>query len=137
MSLPNSPSYKTSAIVHVGRLVKLTGDNTVAECTATTDVCVGIARRAMRDTPGVGSPDNTIAANSGESIEIFGPGAVAPALAGAAITAGAILTSNASGQPVAMAAATNGWIVGIALEAASGAGVEIQVLVNPAKVGQA
>src|SRR5262249_12719529 len=103
----------------------------VIECTAATDMPIGIARRAMRDTPGLTGADNTIAANSGDSVEVYGPGAVAPALAGAAIaTVGTLVTSNASGLIVAATGATTR-PVGWTLEAASGANVEVQIFVHP------
>jgi len=132
MSLPNTPSFKAGGTIHVGHVVKLdaTADNQILECSAATDTAIGIAKRSMRDTPGLTGSDNTVAANSGDSCEIYGPGAVAPAIAGAAVTRGAIVTSDATGAVIAAAGATTR-PVGYALESASGAGIEIQVLVNP------
>src|SRR5262245_15142650 len=122
MSRENNPSFKAGGVINIKRCVKISGDNTVIQCTATTDKAIGIARRAQRDTPGLVGSDSTVAANAGDSVEVYGPGEVAPAEAGAAVTAGDFLTPNASGQVITATAAANLGGVGWALESASGAG---------------
>lgn len=130
MSLPNSPSFKAGGTIHVGYAVKIdtTQDSAVLECSAAADQAFGIARRSMRDTPGLTGSDNTVAASSGNSIEVYGPGSVAPAIAGAAITRGARVSCG-SGRVIAAVSTAN--ILGTALESASGAGVEIRVFIHP------
>lgn len=129
MPRENSPAYKAGGTINVGRCVKISADNTVIQCTAAADAAIGIAKRSMRDAPGLTGSDNTIAALVNEAIEVFGPGEIAPALAGAAIAAGAKVSSNATGFVITAVATSN--ILGFALEAASGANVEIQVFVHP------
>lgn len=51
-------------------------------------------------------------------------------VAGGAITAGGLVTSDATGR--AVAAATGNGVLGVALETASGAGIQIAVLLKPA-----
>lgn len=133
MSLPNSPSFKAGGTINVGRVVKIdtSADNQVIQVTAIGDHGVGIAKRSMRDTPGLTGSDNTVAANSGDSVEVYGPGTVAPAVAGAAITRGAKLGFNASGKVITLAGGGTSSSIGWALESASGADVEIQIFVHP------
>jgi len=132
MSLPTLQGFKAGGTINVGRCLKLdvSQDNAVVQCTAATDAALFISKRSMRDTPGLTGVDNSIAANSGDSIEVYGPGSVAPALAGAAITRGASVTSDGTGKVITSAGATTR-VVGFALESASGANVEINILVNP------
>jgi hypothetical protein len=130
MALPNSPSYRAGGTIIPRRCVKISADNTIVMCAAATDNAIGIAKRSMRDAPGLTGSDTAVAASSGESCEVYGPGSVAPAEAGAAITLPNWVTSDGTGRVIAAAGATTR-PVGFALEAASGAGVEIQVFVHP------
>lgn len=137
MSLNYTPSFIAGGDVNPGRCVKISGaDNQIIQCTAATDVMIGISRRAAADTPGLTGSDASIAARAGFACLIFGVGDVAPAVAGAAITRGVWLTSDASGRVITAPATANEGVIGVALESASGAGVEIQILVMPNRVGQ-
>jgi hypothetical protein len=134
MALPNTPSFKAGGTINVGRCVMIhaSQDNAVVQTTAITDKVIGISKRSMRDTPGLTGSDNTVAANAGDSVEVYGPGAVAPAIAGAAIVRGSWVGPEgaATGRVITAAGATSR-VVGMALESANAAGEEIQVLVNP------
>jgi hypothetical protein len=72
---------------------------------------------------------------SGERIEVVTHG-IAYVTAGAAITLGALVTSDATGRAVAAAPATgvNNRTIGIAMEAAAAAGDIIRVLLSPGSV---
>src|SRR5262245_32651574 len=133
MSLPNSPSFKAGGTINVGRVVKIdaTADNQVIQVTAVSDTGIGIAKRSMRDTPGLTGSDNTVAALAGDSVEVYGPGSVCPAVASAAITRGAKLAATATGKVVTAAGAASNFQIGWALESASGADVEIQIYFHP------
>lgn len=128
--LPTLPAFIAGGTIHVGFAIKIStaADNTVLECSAAADQAFGIAARGMRDTPGLTGSDNTVAANAADHIEVYGPGTVAPCLAGAAITRGSRVSCGA-GRVIAAVATSN--ILGTALESASGAGVEIQVYIHP------
>src|SRR5205814_373513 len=90
-----------------GRLVKVSGDNTVTETTAAADDWLGIA---AFDTP------------SGGLVTVFSGGIQRPTASGA-ITAGATVVSAAGGR---VAAGTGAGAVGLALKAAAdGAPVEV------------
>ena len=134
MSLPNTPSFVAGGTIAPGRAVKIStaADNTVLQGAAATDPCFGIAKRSMRDAPGLTGSDNAVAANAGEACEVYGPGSVAPAIAGAAITRGARVSSDANGKVIT--AVSTSWILGWALESAAGDGSEIQVFVHPMQI---
>lgn len=139
MSWNNGPCFRAGGTVPPGVVVKLdaSNDNSVVKATgAAGEVIIGISKRSMRDAPGLTGSDTTVAANSGESIEVYGIGDVAPALAGAAVTRGQYLTVDSTSRVIAASTSTNQSIVGEALESASGAGVEIQIRVNPFRMGQ-
>jgi hypothetical protein len=72
---------------------------------------------------------------SGERVEVVTHG-IAWVTAGAAITIGALLTSDATGRAVAAApaAGVNNRTIGIAMEAAAAAGDQIRVLLSPGSV---
>lgn len=129
MSLPNVVAYKAGGTIHVGHAVKISADNTVVECSAAADKAVGIAQRQMRDTPGLTGADNTIAASTGQSVMVYGPGTLAPGLSGAAVTVGGHVSSDGAGLIIDAVATSN--ILGIAVEGAAGANLEIQILVWP------
>ncbi len=130
MSVPLSSGFRAGGTINVGRCVKISADNTVVQCTAATDGAIGIAKRSMRDTPGLTGSDNTIAALAGEGCEVFTTGAIAPAITGAAVTAGNWVTSDATGKVIPAAGATTR-PVGYAREGAAAANIEIQITVQP------
>lgn len=97
---------------HQYKWVKLSGAGTVTVCAASTDEPIGV----LLNKP-----------NTGEAAEIATDGIV-KVVAGAAITAGAALMSDASGRAITAATAGNKTF-GKALEAASGAGQVISALI--------
>lgn len=112
------------------RCVKVSGDKTVAQG-GSNEWCIGISGRSSN----VDYDDTKHANTSSLAVEILSPGQSGPAVAGGAITAGALLISDANGKVVA--AATTGTtlqeVIGIALRGASADGEIIPVLVNPQK----
>lgn len=100
------------------RLVKFSAAETVIQAAAVSDSIIGVA--------------NEVGAASGERQDVILDG-IAFAEASAAITLGALLTSDASGRVVtsAPAAGTNNRIIGFALESAAATGDVIRVMVAP------
>jgi len=99
-------------------LVELTNDRTVGICDAVTDVILGILQ------------NKPAAANRPAKVRVAGTSKV---VAGAAVTQGALLTTNASGQAVTATSGTDTtkYVIGIALEDASAAGDIIEMLIQP------
>lgn len=91
--------------------VKASGVGTVAVCAASTDAPIGV----LQNKP-----------TSGQEAEIVN-GGITKVVAGAAVTAGAEVMSNASGQAITAATAGNR-IAGVALETATASGQIIAVL---------
>lgn len=105
------------------RIVKFgTADGQVVPAAAATDALVGIA-------------DNLGQATAGFRVDVIVDD-IAEAEAGAAITRGAPLTSDASGRVVtaAPAAGVNNRLIGIAMASAGAAGEIIPVLVSPSSM---
>ncbi|MFN7610467.1 MAG: DUF2190 family protein [bacterium] len=103
------------------RIVRFSAAETVVQAAAATEAMFGV------------NTDLTIV--SGERVEVMTHG-IAWVEAGAAITIGLPLTSDASGRAVAAApaAGVNNRIIGIALDAAVAAGDQIRVLLSPGQI---
>lgn len=111
-------NYIAGGAIAAFTVVKLSADNGVVAAAAVGDALIAVS--------------GDIAAASGERCDVIMSG-IANALAGAAITRGALLTVDALGRVVtaAPAAGTNNRVIGTALESAANANDVIRVLVNP------
>ena len=115
-SLPGDiVTFTAGAAVTKGQLVKVTGSMTVGPAAATTDAVIGVA---------VGS------ASSGSKVPVIMGCPIVYVTAGGAVSAGAVVTSDASARAVASTTAGDR-ILGIALESASATGDVILVAINP------
>jgi hypothetical protein len=103
------------------RIVRIASPDTVEQAAAVGNTLIGV------------STDLTIAAN--ERVEVMVQG-IAWVEAGAAITIGALVTTDSVGRGVAAApaAGVNNRHIGIALDAAVAAGDQIRVLLSPGSV---
>jgi hypothetical protein len=107
-------AFNAAGTVRKGRVVVLnTSDNQVIEATAATDSLIGVA-----DVPG----DTTASVASGERVDVQLEG-LADAVAGAAITRGALLSVDSAGRVITAAASagSNVRTIGTALQAAAAA----------------
>ena len=115
-ALPGSiVSFNAGAAITRGQLVRITGSMTVSPAAAATDPVIGVAVTSA-------------SANQQVSVIIGCP--IVWVTAGGAVSAGAVVGSDASARAVAVATAGNR-ALGYALEAASAAGDIIRVAVNP------
>lgn len=113
-------SYVAELAVLPYRIVKFgTADGQVQQAAAAGDACIGVADNLGQDTVGT-------------RVDVIQSG-IAEVEAGAAITRGALVISDASGRAITAAAAagTNVRYVGVALANAGGAGEIIPVDVHP------
>jgi hypothetical protein len=125
-----SPNFVAGGNILPSRFVKQSGAYTVVQAGAATDDIVGISQDGTRHPPGTASDDGN-AANTNDQIRVFGVGEICKLTAGAAVTTGNYLKSDASarGIPVTQAEVTNVGVGAIALEDAAGAGEVIRVQV--------
>jgi len=115
-------SVVAGAAIGTYTLVKLGADDgTVVPATASTDSIIGAVQE--------------VSPALGERVDVALVG-IAYVTAGAAITRGALLTSDASGRVItaAPAAGVNARTIGVALEAATAAGDQIRVLLSQGSV---
>lgn len=122
MSNPTlTKNYVAGGAIPAATIVKLSSDTAVVAAAAATDSLIGVS--------------TDIAAASGERCDVILQG-IAFVVAGAAITRGALVTSDGSGRAVAAApgAGTNNRVIGTALEAAGALGDVIRVLINPGSI---
>ncbi len=129
-SLAATPNFKAGGNIAPMTVVKMStvADETVLAAGAAPAGTIGVSQRATRNPPGTASDDG-FAAIAGENIQIHGIGEVAWVLTNGAITAGDHVKSDTNSQVIT--ATTGNVCVGYALQAASGAGIQIRVLVNP------
>lgn len=111
--------FEASAAITKARLVKQTGNQTVAPCAASTDRPIGVAQLDISASEAT--------AGKGTGVMVLG---VAWTEAGAAVALGARVMSDASGRAITAATATN-IPCGVAMKAAGGAGELIPVLLTP------
>lgn len=117
-------NYVADAAIPNNRLVRFgTGDRNVTLATAATDSIIGVVNEMP---PGIAV---------GERVDVVRVG-IAWVEAGAAITRGSLITSDASGRAVTAApgAGVNNRIIGIADESATAAGDVIRFTIEPGSV---
>lgn len=109
-------SYIAEAAISPFRIAKLgTADGKVTIAAAATDLLIGVV--------------NEVGPAINERCDVIHAG-IAYVEAGAAVTRGSSITSDASGRGIATTTTANR-VIGIALEAASAAGDVIRVLIAP------
>lgn len=111
-------NFTAGAAVPAFTVVKFSADQTVVASAAAGDSHLGVS--------------SALAAASGERCDVYVSGVV-QALAGAAITRGALLSVDASGRVIAAAAAAGANVrtIGVALQSAGAANDVIGVLLQP------
>ncbi|QDL55927.1 capsid cement protein [Rhodoferax aquaticus] len=117
-------NFIADAAISNNRLVKFgTGDRNVAVATAATDSIIGVVNEMPA---GIAT---------GERVDVVRVG-IAWVEAGAAITRGSLITSDAVGRAVtaAPAAGVNNRIIGVADESATAAGDVIRFVIEPGSV---
>lgn len=110
-------NFTAGAAIAPFRAVKFSAADTVIQAAAASDASIGIC--------------SEVGPASGERCDIVLIG-IANAEAGAAISGGALLTSDATGRVIAAApaAGANARVIGLALDAAVAAGDIIRVLIS-------
>lgn len=113
--------FLAGAAIAAYRIVKFSAVDTVIQGAAASDSLIGVV--------------SEVAPASGERCEVILSG-VAFVEAGAAVTVGSLITSDATGRGIAAAPASgvNARHVGVALEAAAAAGDVIRVLLSQGSV---
>ena len=114
-------NYIAGGAIAASTIVRLSSDSAVVAASAVTDALIGV------------SSEIPVVLN--ERCDVIMEG-IAFVVAGAAITRGALVTTDASGRAVtaAPAAGVNNRVVGVALESAAALGDVIRVLINPGSV---
>lgn len=114
-------SFTAAAAISDRRIVKFSATDQVTMAIAATDSMVGVC--------------GEVAPAAGERCDVTLVG-IALVEAGAVVAQGAFVTADASGRGVVAAPAVgvNNRVIGIALEAATAAGDEIRVLLQPGQV---
>ena len=131
MSFNNAPSYIAKGTIAPCSFVKVyttagvANDNAVVQAGAG-DKCVGISQQGMKRMPGLPGSDTTIAAESGDTLRVYGLGDDCLLQLGGTVTRGDFLKSDASGYGVT---GSSGDECGAEALEAGISGVRIRVLI--------
>ncbi len=127
--MPNtSPRLVAGGDIKPSRFVMISTDNTGIQATGAADDVIGISMEGTNKAPKSDDLSEPLAATTGQYFKLYGDGDECLITAGAAITAGARLTSDADGRGVTATAANASGA--IALEAAAAADELVRVQVN-------
>lgn len=114
-----------SATIEPSRFVKKSGAYTVATAGAG-EVCIGVSQEGSRDTPIPSAA--TAAALADDPLRVYSDGDNCLLVAGAAVSAGAFLKSDATGRGIT--APTTERYYAVAERGAAAAGEKMQVLIR-------
>jgi hypothetical protein len=134
--MASASNYLANGTIRVSRVVKVdatAGKNfMVIEASASTDKPVGVAQDGSHDAPGLTGATVANAATAGLPLRVYQDGEECLGSAGAAVTHGDWLKSDANGQliPIAGTEGAGNFIVGRALEDAAGANVLFRMRVQ-------
>lgn len=131
-----NPAFVASGNISPARFVKISGEFSVAQCTDGTasagDAVIGVSQEGSLAPPGIaealGGSQTYYAATSGKTLKVFGLGDVCVVEAGASITAGNLVKSDANGKAVPGSSGDNSG--GVALQSVV-AGEKCLIQVNP------
>lgn len=125
-------SFRAGGDIAPSRFVRLSAEHQVVPSGDNAEI-IGVAQEGSRQAPLADYVSTVLAAQAGDSLEVYSAGEVCLVEAGAAISAGNLLKSNANGQAVPIA--TSGTTIqnygAVALQAATAAGQKIRCLVLP------
>lgn len=130
--MPNTPpNLLAGGTIRTCRFSKVSGDRTVLECDAN-DKIIGISQEGADQPPLSDMSITEKAADSGDTVRLFGDGDVCLLMAGDVIVAGDRLKSDNDGQgvPILLTGTTRQEYGAIALEGAAASGRKILVQVT-------
>ncbi len=134
MEIPG-PAFRSGGTISPCRAVKIdvSADRQVVQATASSK-CIGIAQEGQKGAPGLPGSDSAIAALAGDQLQVIGPGRVALAELGSAVTSGDDLEADGNGRLVPATTTGVHNIVARALEAGAATGMRINVFVMPHQI---
>ena len=120
--MSNAPiSFKQGSSISAYRIVRATATpNTVAACSATTDICIGV------------TADDC--SNANQSVPVIVSG-IAKVYMNETAAAGVLVMTNAAGQGIPFAESTAGvYTIGVLLNTVSATGTLAEVLIQPRRM---
>lgn len=127
-----TPSFTAAADISPSRFVKITAAFQVSQCSVLKERAFGVSQEALIDTPIPGA-SSTLAASAGRQVGVFGPGETCLVQVASAVTAGALLATDANGKAVATTTASDIYNA-IALEAQATADGKVLCFIQQGKV---
>jgi len=125
-------SFRASGNISPSRFVTVSGEQTVAQAGDNQEI-LGVAQEGSNKAPLQDYVSTVYAAETGQQLEVYGPGELCLVEAGGNITAGNLLKSDSQGRaaPVATTGTTIQNYGAVALQSATAAGQKILCLVLP------
>lgn len=110
-------SFKVADSITAYRIVRVSGINTVAACSATTDIIAGV------------TTDNVNSSSQAVPVQVHGIGKV---YCNETMAAGVLVMTDASGRAIPFVESTAGvWTLGVLLETVASTGAIASILINP------
>lgn len=127
--LNNAPSLIAGGTIAPSRFVthSASADNTVTQSVAASPSPF-VSQVGSKRVPGLAGSDAAIAAETGDALQVFALGDVAPIEIGAAVVRGAFLKSDANGRAITAVATDEAWALALQSGGALGAIIMAQLM---------
>lgn len=131
-----NPAFIAGGDIFPARFVRITGEFTVSQCSASTQSIIGVAQEGTFSPPNLatllGGTESGLAASSGQTLKVFGLGDVCMIVAGTGgVTAGTKVKSDADGKAINIGSVAGTYNVGGTALNTVAAGEKVLIQVNP------
>lgn len=131
-----NPAFIAGGDIKPARFVRITGEFTISQCSASTQSIIGVSQEGTFSPPNLatllGGTESGLAASEGQSLKVFGLGDVCMIFAGSGgVTAGTKVKSDADGKAINIGVSAGTYHVGGTALNTVAAGEKVLIQVNP------
>jgi hypothetical protein len=131
-----NPAFIAGGDIKPARFVRITGEFTISQCSASTQSIIGVSQEGTFSPPNLatllGGTESGLAASSGQTLKVFGLGDVCMIFAGTGgVTAGTKVKSDADGKAINIGTVAGIYNVGGTALNTVAAGEKVLIQVNP------
>lgn len=131
-----NPAFIAGGDIKPARFVRITGEFTISQCSASTQPIIGVSQEGTFSPPNLatllGGTESGLAASEGQSLKVFGLGDVCMIFAGTGgVTAGTKVKSDSDGKAVNIGTVAGTYNVGGTALNTVNAGEKVLIQVNP------
>jgi hypothetical protein len=131
-----NPAFIAGGDIFPARFVRITGEFTISQCSASTQSIIGVSQEGTFAPPNLatllGGTESGVAASVGKTLKVFGLGDVCMIVAGTGgVTAGTKVKSDADGKAINIGVTAGTYNVGGTALNTVNAGEKVLIQVNP------